>query len=1121
MSTDCPTSVELKNFATGRIAEDAFETISLHVDRCATCRATVEDLEKHENTLLDALRGMGDSPLTPAGSALLKALDRAQSFAPSNAISPQSPRPEPPRCDETIPAAVRDYELLGLLGRGGMGEVYRARHRRLGRIVAVKLMARHRLGRDAAIRFQREMRAAGRLDHPNIVRAFDAGEENGVPYLVMELVAGTNASALVRQRGPLSVADACEVVRQASLGLQHACESGLVHRDVKPSNLMLTGDGHVKIVDFGLARIVKHSAEEQELTAAQHVLGTIDFIAPEQCESSSDVDIRADLYSLGCTLYFLLAGQPPFGTPRYDSPFKKMKAHAEAEPPSLAGQRTDVPAKVVAVVERLLQKKPEERFDTPQLVAEALAPFCAGANLSALLGEQVDEPASGQTRSGSEPVTEASGRSRIRTTLLALFVVLIVTLGLTVPKLWRSRPRRTAAENSGPETPARGSFDAAFVSQPLSPVALVNRPADLGARIVSWTIETIAHRGRVDGLAFSPDSAQLASGGKDGTVRIWNVADRQLAAALVAHPASVTCLDWSTDGTKLATGSHDGTVITWDTRTWQPSGRFHGDGELTALAWSPDGQQLATNNYMVVQAWTPGAKGRPASFDGPEKSVSDLVWLDGDRLAASSFDGRIYTWDTADGSLDRTWQDHEGRVWAMSLAPDRRWLASASWDDTVRVWDLATGESNVFAGHTGDVWDVAWSPDGRRFVSAGWDGDVRVWDVATRESNRVWSDHTGRVTRAAWSPDGRIIATADEFGELRFWNGESFEPAGVVAGHDVIVQSLRWSDDGSRLRVTGRDGVPRDWDIDTGKATALPACPGGKGFWSAHGTRFARTSKGRLIRLGNSKGQDTGEVLTGHDATVLDMSWSPAAKHLASVARDRTIRVWDVETQTCIKVLDQHEAAVNCVAWAPHADFFVTGGDDATFVWNAATFEKAATLDAVGYGAAWSPDLRMLAVAENWAGMRVGLWSTRSWTLLAEYSDSTRLDEVAWSPDSRRVAAGNVNGQVHLLDATTGQRITTLRDHAGAISALAWSNRDRLAAASSDGVVRVLDGPTGRILATLLVLSGGQHLVVDSSGGIVMSPLAEPQLVGVTQQADGRHLLPVAEVLRQRGRAGR
>ena len=289
------------------------------------------------------------------------------------------------------PLVLGDYRVVDRLGVGGMGVVYEAYHARLGKRVALKVLRRESIADGHMLaRFEREMKAVGQLNHPNIVAAHDAREDNGVHYLVMELVEGGDLARLVHQHGPFAIADACEAIRQAALGLQHAQEHKLVHRDIKPSNLMLTREGQtehhsavVKILDLGLARLDQELSAA--LTSAGQVMGTLDYMAPEQADNSNEVNIRADVYSLGATLYKLLVGAAPFEDLSHNTMVKKLNALANAAVPPIQQHRPDVPAELAAIVERMLAKDPQDRIATPAEVASILAPFCVGEVLGSLL----------------------------------------------------------------------------------------------------------------------------------------------------------------------------------------------------------------------------------------------------------------------------------------------------------------------------------------------------------------------------------------------------------------------------------------------------------------------------------------------------------------------------------------------------------------------------------------------------------------------------------------------------------------------------------------------------------------------------------------------------------------
>ena len=294
---------------------------------------------------------------------------------------------------------VGDYEILGELGRGGMGTVYKAKHKLLQQTVAVKVLSEALLDDAQAVgRFKREMQLIGSLTHPNIVRALNAGEADGVHYLAMEFVDGITLQKLVenvrarddqraggvsppvahqetlpaQNRGAnaaplISVGAACEMIRQAALGLQNAHELKLVHRDIKPANLMLDHRGTVKLLDLGLGKFAEEHRQDynSSLTMAGMVIGTVDYISPEQCENSGTADVRSDLYSLGCTLYFLLTGKPVYSGSRYDTMRKKLMAHIVGDVPSLRQTIPGLPLAIEAIVQKVLSKDPADRFQTP------------------------------------------------------------------------------------------------------------------------------------------------------------------------------------------------------------------------------------------------------------------------------------------------------------------------------------------------------------------------------------------------------------------------------------------------------------------------------------------------------------------------------------------------------------------------------------------------------------------------------------------------------------------------------------------------------------------------------------------------------------------------------------
>ncbi len=379
-----PTANRLSAYAHGRLDEPEMDEIEEHLSCCDSCCQWIRD--RPEDSLVAKLRHRASSPPvaenesrgeSPAGFQV------ASSFVLTSnakaALHDQTTADAPANVP-TIAGMPKDlndhprYRIVTALGTGGMGTVYQAEHRLMDRPVALKVIRGELLGNPALVeRFRREVRSAARLDsHPNIVAAYDAEQAGETHMLVMEFIEGTDLGRLVDRRGPLPVGEACEYVRQAALGLQHAFENGMVHRDIKPQNLMRTTRGQVKILDFGLSRFASEVGSHAGITAEGMILGSADYIAPEQIDDPHAADIRADIYGLGCTLYFLLAGRPPFPD---RSLIQKLMAHREKTAQPVTEIRADVPAELAKIVERMMAKGPAHRFPTPDEVARVLAPF--------------------------------------------------------------------------------------------------------------------------------------------------------------------------------------------------------------------------------------------------------------------------------------------------------------------------------------------------------------------------------------------------------------------------------------------------------------------------------------------------------------------------------------------------------------------------------------------------------------------------------------------------------------------------------------------------------------------------------------------------------------------------
>ena len=384
----CPEHETLSLFLLGQLEKVPLEAVGAHLEDCPICQRQIERLERESRP------GMGNSRqqiLQPAGvnpdeeTDCERLRNKLISLRPSNlnGRTYQASADPVPLLESTLPKRIGQLELQECLGQGAMGIVFKAWHVKLKRPVAIKfLLPRHRDDLQFQQRFEREMEAIGQLsEHAHIVRANDAAEENGLPYLVMEYVEGCDLSTLLVRLGNLRVADACEMARQAALGLDHAHRHGVLHRDVKPSNLLLSTRGQVKVMDLGLAVFQEDPTLSAPWAQGPGMVGTADYMPPELWRGAPEIGAEADVYSLGCTLFKLLTGHAPFSD--RDANDKK-KAHLSAPVPSLRAERPAIPATLDALLQRMLAKKPRDRLQRLAEVALALEPFTEQADLRVL-----------------------------------------------------------------------------------------------------------------------------------------------------------------------------------------------------------------------------------------------------------------------------------------------------------------------------------------------------------------------------------------------------------------------------------------------------------------------------------------------------------------------------------------------------------------------------------------------------------------------------------------------------------------------------------------------------------------------------------------------------------------
>jgi eukaryotic-like serine/threonine-protein kinase len=581
------------------------------------------------------------------------------------------------------PRGLTGYTILEEIGRGGMGVVYKARQEATGEIVALKVIRKERLGGgDLVGRFRREALAAARVQHPGVVRLNEVGLDGDPLFLAMEYVPGLTLQQLVEQQGPLSLGMACDFVRQTAQGLQHAHEQGLVHRDIKPANLMVVAPNGmplpprpvIKVLDLGVARLTPLSSQDLALTTLTRdgsVIGTPDYIAPEQLEDARTVDGRADLYALGCTFYFLLTGQVPFPG---GSLIQKLDRQRYQIPVAVNQIRPEIPSAVAAIVRRLMAKHPDDRYASPGELAGVLETVLRTGNLP----------------DWHQPMA------------------LVPTATLT----------------------GHGVFTAVVF---LDDKTLVSGGADRTIRV--WDLASGKEKARLgDGkhgvgcLALSPTTGQLFAG-QGVTVRAYDANGRE-ALRLSGHNDAVRCMALTADGKRLLTGSVDRTVRLWDLARGCEIQRFalH-RAEVTGVALSPDGRiALSCSRDGTLRMWETSNGKEVRAFGTPRGPVMALTLTpDGQGVYSGHFDTTARLWEVATGRELRRFGGHKQMVGALAAVGANR-ILSASHDQTIRLWDAGSGaELAAGQGHTGAVAALALSPSGAVAASAGFDQAIRLW----------------------------------------------------------------------------------------------------------------------------------------------------------------------------------------------------------------------------------------------------------------------------------------------------------------------------------------------------------------------------------------------------------
>lgn len=731
---NCPPTEELRDLISGSLSSDRLQQCTEHLDHCANCQARIDELATEGTNLSRVVEGLNDAePL--ATSAYWPALQNVAAIgAAETAVLPQRKARTrdvqlnflQPSTDPAYLGRLAQFDVMRILGRGGMGVVLEAFDSRLQRHVAVKVLDPELADDEVARqRFCREARAAASVSHENViaVHQVERSGQDGLPYLVMQLISGESLEERLAREKTLPVHEILRIGLESARGLAAAHAQGLIHRDIKPGNILLeSSSGRVKLTDFGLAR----TADDAKLTRTGAVSGTPLYMSPEQTMGKV-ADHRSDLFSLGAILYEMAAGQPPFDG---DSALVIMKQIADVRHRSLREVNPAAPNWLAEMVDDLLAKKPGDRYQSAADLVEVLEYLWVHQKASS------DElPAVCQV--------EAARRSRRNLLIAVIIGSALLAAGLFVGMFLANQGSNHAA--SSPPKEASTS----------APIAVLS-----------------ANAGSVWSVAFEPKGESLAMTVEDGSVRLWDLPTKSVKATLEdAHRGVGWLARYSPDGSYLATGGDDGLLKLWRSGETEPFRTFEHPNAVRGLALSGDGKRLfAGDRKGGLHVWSPESDKPLMETQQPGAIYSVALSPDGNTLATAGSDKAIRLWNAQTLKQRLPLEGHAGPVYSLAFNRDGSRLASVGWDQTIRIWDAGSGQlQKSWKAHGGDIWTVAYSPDGARLATGGIDGAVRIWNPESGEATAKYLGHKVAVHTLAFDQAGKRLASGGRDGAVRVW----------------------------------------------------------------------------------------------------------------------------------------------------------------------------------------------------------------------------------------------------------------------------------------------------------------------------------------------------------------
>jgi WD40 repeat protein/predicted Ser/Thr protein kinase len=1049
-----------------------------------------------------------------------------------------------------LPRAFGSYELLEELARGGMGIVYKARQTQINRVVALKVIAAGQFASpDFVERFRTEAEAVASLDDPHIVPIYEVGDSEGQGFFSMRFVEGGSlAQRISNGKSPLSNREAVELLAKVARAVHHAHQRGILHRDIKPGNILLDVKGEPHLTDFGLAKLV---AKDSTLTRTVAMLGTPSYMSPEQARGEArHLTTAVDVYGLGAVLYELLTGRPPFAGGTTMETVRQV-LEKEPTPPRALSPSADRDLETICL--KCLEKAPASRYGSAEALAEDLERWL---NHEPILARR------------TTPVERLAKWMRRNPKVAALTVLLNVVFVVGVAGILAMSVRLASANFEKTQSNIRLAKDLRdFEWQKLDELAtsgkrddalanlsdfLRHNPNDhiAATRLISMMSvcnfalpagAPMRHGAAVNIVVLSADGRRAATAADDGKARIWDLQSGRVLATLV-HPLKVVVAAFAADEAFVLTTCLDGTFRLWNSGTASMVFEFPKAPDCRIPATlSQDRKRVALlETDTSVQVWDLfGHQRLGGALQVPGLVNASVFSRDPGTIALASDDGTVSV---------RTGESYQtialqlklpNSVTLLKFSPDGSTLA-ATWGGWITLWDTRswTKLREVQAYDAQVLW-LDFAPGGRRFVTMAYDRPLKIWDVASGQTVGQPIEAERPFAYFIISPDGKRLATRSQGGAVRIWDAPTGLPVSEPFEHEGPVTDLRFDANGQFIVTASQDGTAQVWDVQIGRSGALSlkttdeypsAC------FSLDGRLVARTTENRAEVFDAQTGDPIGKPMV-HGGQVYRMKLSPDGKKLATAAWDNTGRVWDFQTGEPLTPPLKHRRRLYAIAFSPNGRFVATGSEDSTArLWDAVTGQplgpslahEGEVLDVY-----FSPDSRGLLTASTDGTAR--LWSTDQGAPL--WPQPLRHKGIVWtaefSPDGRRIATASADKSAVVWDAQSRLPLTRPMLHERGVSGAHFSPDGKwVVTFSLDGTARVWDASTGEPvsqpmrhkdrLADAVFSPDGRTVFTGSHDGVARLwdartgyPLSEPlqhtgAITGIQFSPDGRHCLSIA-----------